>query len=290
MLYTSLQLILCHQCCLRLYFISTWLVDCENHFSSPSTVSTLLEGFFLQISGSPCLISRRWRQSTCEHASWLWPVHFSSGQYGQATQIWYWSPRRYSRSCDKDCSVASTNSRTWIAASLPLSPETCWSWDLCMTKNLMYCFLQKRTKSWTVRLPMTNHAPFRYRVGGWVGPASEHQRTSRETSRVNKPWGTKPATKKTYRGQGSECEGTMAQRESGGTLSWDGTKYFSSVLGGENFAIKPNCSIRSRMSSLTKSFRRNLENTCSTSSMLRTPLSLSFSQCLETFGSWEIIN
>ena len=137
---------------------------------------------------------------------------------------------------------------------------------------------------------MTNHAPFRYRVGGWVGPASEHQGTSRETSRVNKPWGTKPATKKTYRGQGSEREGTMAQRESGGTLSWDGTKYFSSVLGGENFAIKPNCSIRSRMSSLTKSFRRNLENTCSTSSMLRTPLSLSFSQCLETFGSWEIIN
>ena len=136
---------------------------------------------------------------------------------------------------------------------------------------------------------MTNHAPFRYRVGGWVGPASEHQPTSRETSRVNKPWGTKPATKKTYRGQGSECEGTMAQRESGGTFSWDGTKYFSSVLTGENFAIKPNCSIKSKISSLTTPFRRNLENTCSTSSMLRTPLSLSFSQCLETLGSWKII-
>ena len=80
----------------------------------------------------------------------------------------------------------------------------------------------------------------------------------------------------------------MAQMESGGILSWHGTKYFTSVLEGENFAIKPNCSIRSRMSSFAAPFRRNLENTWWSSSMLRTPLSLTSCQSLETLGSWVI--
>ena len=80
----------------------------------------------------------------------------------------------------------------------------------------------------------------------------------------------------------------MAQMESGGILSWHGTKYFSSVLDGENFAIKPNCSIRSRMSSFATPFRRNLEITWWSSSMLRTPLFLTSCHSLETLGSWEI--
>ena len=80
----------------------------------------------------------------------------------------------------------------------------------------------------------------------------------------------------------------MAQMGSGGILSWHGTKYFSSVLEGENFAIKPNCSIRSRISSFAAPFRRNLENTWWSSSRLRTPLSLTSCQSLETLGSWVI--
>ena len=175
--------------------LPTSLVICENHFSCPLTVSIFPEGFFLQISGSPRFNSRRWRQSSYVQPIWLWPEHSSTWQYGQATRISYCNPRKYRRSCDKVCKVTSTNSRTCTATSLVSSSEIFWRWVFCLTKNLMNCLLQIKTKSQIIFLPMTNHAPFWYRVGGWAGPASEHHLTSRETSRVNRPWGTEPVTK-----------------------------------------------------------------------------------------------
>ena len=149
----------------------------------------------------------------------------------------------------------------------------------------MNFFLQIRVISCIICRPTTNQAPSRYRFGGRADPILEHQDIDLETNWEKNPCGTKPSTKWRYNGQGSVGDGSILATSSGGDLSRPGTKYFTSVGKAANLAIKPNCSIMSKMSSLTRPCWMNLEKTPSTSSMLRTPLDSTSGQYLDCTGS-----
>ena len=135
---------------------------------------------------------------------------------------------------------------------------------------------------------MTNLEAARKNLGGCVNPLLEHHLVIRDTSCQKKPWGTKPPRKCRYNGHGSDGDGSISQRASGGVFSWQGTKYISFVGEVANLTINPNCSIMFRISSLIRPCCwQCLENTWSTNSMWRAPVvSISF-QSLECFGSYN---
>ena len=244
----------------------TWLLLFKNHFFNPQTGSIISQGFRLQMSGWPSFASMRWRQSLCVQVVFMWSEHarrISSvlwWQLGHATHSLYCSPLRYGISCDKFFRVSSRNSRTRVASSTEFCPSTWWLCAFCLKITFTNPVLHIRTKSW-ISFPMMNHAPFWYKVGWCMAHVFEHQRMDRETSCKKRPWGTKPWTKRRYNGHGSVGDGSILQSSTGDDFNWAGTKYFSSFGETENLAIKPNCSIMSRMSSLMIPGPIKLENT-----------------------------
>ena len=135
---------------------------------------------------------------------------------------------------------------------------------------------------------MTNLEAARKNLGGCVNPLLEHHLVIRDTSCQKKPWGTKPPRKCRYNGHGSDGDGSISQRASGGVFSWQGTKYISFVGEVANLTINPNCSIMFRISSLIRPCCwQCLENTWSTNSMWRAPVVSIFFQSLECFGSYN---
>ena len=232
-------------------------------------------------------MSRRCKQSSCTQEGWLCLSHSWSScrQEGHATQNLYRNPLRCGSSRAKSCKVPSTNDRTLLAISSECDIEAAPPCVMCFSNILMNLFLQIRIKLWTLCAPITNRAPFWYRFGGCVHPVAEHQDNDFDISCEKRPWGTKPSTNWRYNGQGSEGEGSICKRHLGDGVSWAGTKYFTSVGETENYAIKPNRSIMSKISSLIIPCWRNLEKTWSTSSILRTPLCSTSCQYLDCTGS-----